>query len=142
MALNYILKDIKTMLVNQGFTADDIVISTVIEQPTDDTSLQNAIFLIPESTQANVSNYQTFDFALYLRRADVETANTDSRTIFEYLNGKRGNIGLVSAGYAKILWIEVKAQPYTYSVRTTGGNLTEIAMKFTINYINTDFDNI
>lgn len=130
------------MLVNQGYNSNEIIISTIVEQPTDDTSLQSSIFLIPESTDSEVSNLQQQDFALYLRRPSPEQANTDSKKIFHYLNGKRGNVGTVAQGYAKLLWIDCKAKPYTYSVKTTGGNLTEVVMKFTINYIDTDFDNI
>lgn len=141
MALNFILKDIKSILVNAGYSGGEIILQTANYQTSQNTSLQNAIFLISESSPVSMDSYISTDFALYVRRPDPEQANTVSQDIYHTLHQKRGNVGLVSANYAKLDLIMALTQPYPYSVITTGGNVTEFVTKYRVNYIDTDFEN-
>jgi len=141
MTLNFLLSDIRQILINYDYRSDEIILQTVGQQTSLATSLQNAIYIIEESNMPSVSNLQFSDIAIYVRRPNPESANTVAQDIYHKLHGRRGNAGVVSAGFAKINIIEALSKPYAFSTNTTGANTTEYVIKFRVQYIDTDFAN-
>jgi len=140
--MDYVLANIREMLIAQGYSQSIIITNQVIMQTSNNSSLQNAIFLIEESSQPILSNNSFLDFALYLRNSDPQTAETQILDIYHYLHGKRGNVGTVANNKVKINLVQALSRPYVYSLNTTGANLVEYVIKFRVQYIDTDFDNI
>ena len=126
----------------ESFGYSDIILQTIGQQTSLETSLQSAIFIIEESNLPILSNLQYSDIAIYIRRPDPEQANTVSQDLFHKLHGRRGNVGTVSTDHAKINLITALTKPFAYSTITTGSNMTEYVIKVRIEYIDTDFDNI
>lgn len=140
---NYILADVREILVENGYASDRILTNQVIEQTNTESGMQDLIILVEESgSQPIMGNVASSDFALYLRRQDPETAETDIRDIYHLLHGRRGNTNTVANSYSKINIIQALTRPYVYSVETTGGNMLEYVIKFRVQYVDTDFDNI
>lgn len=141
MALNFILKDIKSILVAYGYNADEIILQTIGAQTSENTSLQSSIFIIADPTNGNYSNYQVQDISLYIRRPNPDDVNIVAEDIYHKLHGRRGGAGTVANNFNKILLIQAISKPFAYSTTTSGSNTTEYVIKFRVQYIDTGFDN-
>lgn len=141
MALKHILKSVKNILVAEGYASDQIILQN-IKPESKESSLSSAIFIIEESSTPILSNLQFADIAIYIRRPSAEDGNIVAQDIYHKLHGRRGNSGTVTNNNAKINIITALTRPYAYSTITTGSNMVEYQIKFRVQYIDTDFDNI
>ena len=140
MALNYILEDIRQLLLNMGYPASEVILQNVIADPNQYSSLQNAIFIMEDSSPVSMDANIITDFSIYVRRKTVKQGQIVSNNIYHKLHQKRGNIDEVSEGNAKINLIQALSRPIPYSASTTGAKLMEFATRYRVTYIDTDFE--
>ena len=140
MPKNYLLADIKELLESLGYS--NIYTNKITNQTSQESSLYESIYLLEQDSTTDFSNISNLDFDLYIRRADPEIAETDARAVYHALHGRRENVDTVANGYSKINLIQALTRPKVYSTIASGSNVVEYIIKFRIQWIDSDFDNI
>lgn len=140
MPRNYILADIKEILESLGYT--NIYTNQVTNQTSQESALYDSIYLIEQNSSTDFSNISNLEFDLYLRRQDPEVAENVARAIYHSLHGRRENIDTVANGYSKINLIQAISRPRVYSTLASGANVVEYIIKFRVQWIDGDFDNL
>lgn len=133
--MNYYLSDIRTLLINQGYT--NVYIDRLIEQ-SQNTSLNEAIILMSEggTTRTNVPD-SSFDFAVYVRRQTAQSAGEDCRAIWKYLQGFQGGI-TVGANSVHFRRLTTRQAPMPFISNSTD-SVYEFMFTMTAQVNNSDF---
>lgn len=133
--MNYYLSDIRTLLINQGYS--NIYIDRLIEQ-SQNTSLNEAIILMSEggTTRTNMPD-SSFDFAVYVRRQTAQSAGEDCRAIWNYLQGLQGGLH-VNSNSVHIRRITTRQAPRPFISNSTD-SIFEFMFTATAQVNNSDF---
>lgn len=109
MAQNYILEDIRTLLIVEGYS--DINIDFLLVPDTSTPSGQQ-ILLVSEGGQSEPYVTGTEDFAIYVYRNNPKNAQEDSRAIWAYLNGLQGGLNTTNSVMINRITTRQKPMPY------------------------------